>query len=71
MVRHDGSEDNTLGPDDCKAHSPWHRRKTQTLSCRFIGYFKRAEFWHRTGETFPIGPNHSHCHSPSHTGRNV
>ena len=21
MVRHDGSEDNTLGPDDCKAHS--------------------------------------------------
>ena len=24
MVRHDGSEDNTLGPDDCKAHSPWH-----------------------------------------------
>ena len=22
-----------LGPDDCKAHSPWHRRKTQTLSC--------------------------------------
>ena len=24
---------NTLGPDDCKAHSPWHRRKTQTLSC--------------------------------------
>ena len=48
MVRHDGSEDNTLGPDDCKAHSPWHRRKTQTLSCWFIGYFKRAEFWHRT-----------------------
>ena len=26
------AEDNTLGPDDCKAHSPWHRRKTQTLS---------------------------------------
>ena len=23
MVRHDGSEDNTLGPDDCKAHGPW------------------------------------------------
>ena len=21
MVRHDGSEDNTLGPDDCKAHA--------------------------------------------------
>ena len=26
MVRHDGSEDNTLGPDDCKAHGcPFHK----------------------------------------------
>ena len=25
--------------------------QTQTLSCRFMAYFKRAEFWHRTGLT--------------------
>ena len=33
VVGHDGAEDNTLGPDDCRAHSPWPGRKTQTLSC--------------------------------------
>ena len=26
-VRHHGSEDNTLGLDDCKAHGPWAGRK--------------------------------------------
>ena len=25
------------------------RSQTQTLSFRFMAYFKRAEFWHRTG----------------------
>ena len=27
LVRHHGSEDNTLGPDDCKAYGPWPRRR--------------------------------------------
>ena len=27
VVRHHGSEDNTLGPDDCKAYGPWPGRK--------------------------------------------
>ena len=27
VVRHHGSEDNTLGPDDCKAYGPWSGRK--------------------------------------------
>ena len=33
VVRHHGAEDNTLGPDDCKAHGPSLGSQAQTLSC--------------------------------------
>ncbi len=36
MVRHDGSEDNTLGPDDCKVHSPW--QPSQNTDAKLLIY---------------------------------
>ena len=30
MVRHHGAEENTLGPDDCKAYGPWPGANTDT-----------------------------------------
>ena len=42
MVRHDGSEDNTLGPDDCKGHGPWHHRKTQNAKLLIYRLFQEG-----------------------------
>ncbi len=37
MVGHHGSEDNTLGPDDCKAYGPWSNPDFRVPRLRPIG----------------------------------
>ena len=43
VVSKNTNELKTLAP-------PWPGRKHRHFSCGFMVYFKRAEFWHRTGE---------------------
>ena len=50
MVRHHGSEDNTLGPDDCKAYGPWPRCANTDTKLLIYGLFQKGRVLAQDGE---------------------
>ena len=50
MVRHHGSEDNTLGPDDCKAYGPLAPSQTQTLKLLIYRLFQKGRVLAQDGD---------------------